>query len=1278
MARPLRNPAKVKAQYLTPGFHSDVVWLEDQRDYAEVLMGCARQYLDGCRADPGYGVFLHELTYLKPYIDTNPGEADYIRMLIQEGRVGTGGAHSLPSETIISGEGIIRNIIQGRRYHEDFLGDRPWVLMLWDIFGHVSQIPQIALGCRFRAVIWSKNIRGARPLFYQLGPDGSKVLVRRMSYSLPNEGMERDLEFLRSCIPEMESLGLPADLRLDCNDFRPPRAWVIGRTSWLASLDPPIIVSGQAHRRFFEDVFRAERRGELFIPTVARDFEWHHQGTGVAHIDLKILNRLCENSLVNAEKLAAFASLMGAEYPWHALDKAWRQVLFAQHHDAITGPCCDRSYFDLMDGYRDALELAWQVIDNSAAYLARAINTARDGALACLVVFNTLNWQRTDIAEAEISFGRPVRSFALIDAAGREVPFEIIEANETARGVKSARVRMLVTVPGLGYTTVWAIPSDRPLPRVQKLPAADTVEIENEFYRLRITKACGGGIESLYDKQLGRELINSEVGPGNELISIEEDIADHPEPPWEVMTKVGGQRYHSRDFPARLEVFQGPVTTRVRVSGRFKDCRRVQEIVLIRGLRRIEFITELHRYRGKEHLHVIAFPVKVPGAVPVFDDRFSCLVKRKSRGYMDFRTWQWRNYSDCGARHLYQWIDFSHSAAIRFGGGAAVALGPVSVVIPEDRDVEEAAYPLQEALIRLGVPCTIFYDTCERDRRRNLPHQDSVMPEQTPNEDLPWGTAFRFILDVGGRNSYLRQLLQKLPASARRKISAQRKQNGAAIAFVYERDIEMDLWDEPTPHPWPPLPTVIISAEDEDALRRAVADLAAKFAEGPVAELPAECNLEGPQDLADFGIALLNRGTPLCSVENNDTMALIFMHSVRWSRAHLDFKPVAEHKTHRFEYALYPHAGTWREGRVPWAAYEYNNRLLAVQADASPGELPAEGQLLSLSDSVIITALKAEGYPLAAFDSPPDRVERLALRFYEPLGRQCRVRLSTAWGIEAAWRANMLEEPQRELKPRDGRLSLRAGGFAIETLLIKPGQAPQAGPAQLGPKAEPIQPVYFKHWEHNNGAAPIGYAPLGINLRAIDLRTDTHVRQGGWTVNRIGVALVNNTSEQIEGVVRFVVPDGWRVEPAELPFTIGPRASGWLPVTLLFESDLRRGAVRAQVEYEGQTYEAVLEVGEPAQIDWQIRRTARGAQVIARTDYPHPIDAEVTVVVPHELWGRIVEGAEMGLVEPRKAKLTVQPGKPARLNIQVAAEADAWLTVKLAYHGRVDYKQIRL
>jgi len=1260
----------VKRVYYTPGFHSDVVWLEDQRDYAEVLMGATRQYLLGCEADPHCGVFLHELTYLKPYYDENPLQRELIRSLIRAGRVGTGGAHSLPTETLISGEAFVRNIQYGRLYHEEVLGDEPEVLMLWDIFGHCSQLPQIARQCRFRAIIWSKDIRGTRPLFWHQGLDGTKVLTRRVMYGYGRGGREQDLEYLRRCREEVLSLGHEVDLRLDCNDFQPPRGWVIGRGAELAQSRPPVVVSGQAHREYFRELRKAERQKRIFIPTSARDFEWHHQGTGVTHIDLKIANRLCENVLVNAEKFATIASVLGAQYPHIALDKAWRQVMFNQHHDAITGPCCDRSYVDLMAGYREALELGSSALRNSLRYLTRGIKTLgpkRQGTRP-LVVFNSNNWERTDVCEVRVDLTDLPGPFRVCDDQGQAVPFEVEGIRRKGGSVASALLRFVATVPSVGYGVYHLVPSEEPLPVVRRRAGR---AISNEFFEVEVD-ADHGGLTRIYDHEAEKEVLRAREGPGNELIALEEDIDDHPEPPWEVMTAEGGERYFSRDYPAKIERLVGPVSERLRVTGPFKDCRRAQQITLYRGVRRIDFVTDLEKYRGKTHLHVVTFPVSVEGGVPVYDDRFGCVVKRRSKGYLDFRTWQWRNYSGCGARRAYQWLDLSSSVRLELGEDS-VAFGSTSIVLPKDSRVEKAANVLQEALVRRGVPVTLFYDDCERERRQDLPHQDSTMPLDSPNEDLPWGTSFRVIVDVAETNKYLRELLRQVSKAAVAAWRKRRKEQGWAALFVAEA----------MPDGFPPLPTLILSAESSAVLANRAGMWAREIRRRARLHLPGDCNASGPQAVEDYGVALLNRGTPLCSVESNGALCMFLMHSVSWGRTkwgpdRLDFHLVAEHKHHRFEYSLYPHTGDWRSAQVPRAAYAYNNPLRVEPVSVHDGRLPGRLAFLQTTGTGILTALKAPGFPLAAQEEPDGRLgEGFIARFYEPTGGPSELRVKFFSGIQQAVRANLLDEDLRAAKLEGGTLTEGLKGFEIESYRVVPRRGSWTGPDQcLGAEQEPGQPVFFKHWRHNMGAAPLGYSPLGISLSG-PARTGVAISQGGVTVNRLTVGLSNNLRRRVQGEVELIVPAGWRTVPERIPYQLDAGEGKQYPFVLVFDTDLKRGTVKARVQCGEQTYQDVLEVGEPVQLQWRVAR--RGRRLVVRVSNPADtaVEAELMAVTSHEAWGPglVGSGASWRLVPQYQAvRLQARAAGEYRFVLEGPRGADTWVVFKLAYYGRVEYQ----
>ena len=60
-----------------------------------------------------------------------------------------------------------------------------------------------------------------------------------------------------------------------------------------------------------------------------------YTGKDVSYIDTKQANRDAENAVLDAERFAVFAGLLGgATYPQAALDKAWVQLAYGAHHDA--------------------------------------------------------------------------------------------------------------------------------------------------------------------------------------------------------------------------------------------------------------------------------------------------------------------------------------------------------------------------------------------------------------------------------------------------------------------------------------------------------------------------------------------------------------------------------------------------------------------------------------------------------------------------------------------------------------------------------------------------------------------------------------------------------------------------------------------------------------------------------------------------------------------------------------------------------------------------------
>ncbi|MEU2452214.1 hypothetical protein ABZ605_19310 [Streptomyces sp. NPDC012765] len=80
---------------------------------------------------------------------------------------------------------------------------------------------------------------------------------------------------------------------------------------------------------------------------------------------------------------AAYAALACAEglldNPAQTLDKAWRHLVHAAHHDAVTGTFSDQVYLDLLPTWREAYELAAAVPEEALAALTGAADTREPG-----------------------------------------------------------------------------------------------------------------------------------------------------------------------------------------------------------------------------------------------------------------------------------------------------------------------------------------------------------------------------------------------------------------------------------------------------------------------------------------------------------------------------------------------------------------------------------------------------------------------------------------------------------------------------------------------------------------------------------------------------------------------------------------------------------------------------------------------------------------------------------------------------------------------------------
>jgi len=122
-------------------------------------------------------------------------------------------------------------------------------------------------------------------------------------------------------------------------------------------------------------------------------------------------------------------------------------------------------------------------------------------------------------------------------------------------------------------------------------------------------------------------------------------------------------------------------------------------------------------------------------------------------------------------------------------------------------------------------------------------------------------------------------------------------------------------------------------------------------------------------------------------------LRLTLLRSPKWPDAEADMGH------HHFHYALYPHAGTWKDALTVRHGYEYSYPLTAVVTTAHAGALPAQHSFASVGpENVVLTAVKKA-----------EDAKGLIFRVYEWAGKESVAEFHVPAGATGATVTNMQE-----------------------------------------------------------------------------------------------------------------------------------------------------------------------------------------------------------------------------------------------------------------------------
>lgn len=520
---------------------------------------------------------------LKTYLDKRPVDA---RIEVVNGTFGQ------PYGWANGGESNIRQIVRGLeiiRAHfpaaviETYAVQEP----CW-----ASCLPQILLSLGFRGAVlknpstaWGGYTAGFdADMVNWVGPDGSSIpavpryAVEELLKTWETESVTGSPEFSRKCVANgiphpagmcFQDLGWAAKPRVGGEHIR----FVTWREYMQKVADKPV----KDWRFTAEDILVTLPWGEKTLQTAAQQV------------------RSAETRLLAAEKLCAMAWLeRGYSWPAPALERAWDDLLWAQHHDSwitVTTRAGRRAWaFQVGAGTMNAEETANALTAEAAeAFCAATVGEPEIPlAIRWVRTFNTLGQGRTELAELTLPTDRGTQDVRVIDAGGSELPTQLISTRtyQSGKSINTATILFCPTVPALGYSSYRVEPvyNRTAALRTGGTSAQTTTEgavtVMSDLYRLTIDPARGGAITSLFAKAMGKEFCDAS--------------AKHAFNEYRGYFIEQQQWRSSSDQAAQVTIVDnGPLRARVRIAGSVGGCPFETTVTLVEGQRRIDFEARL-------------------------------------------------------------------------------------------------------------------------------------------------------------------------------------------------------------------------------------------------------------------------------------------------------------------------------------------------------------------------------------------------------------------------------------------------------------------------------------------------------------------------------------------------------------------------------------------------------------------------------------------------------------------------------------------------------------
>lgn len=532
-----------------------------------------------------------------PYLSKqSEGVLEELYERIEKGQIVLGGVHNSVSTEHLGYEAMARQFYTPNRYVSDWFNTEPSKTALnTDIVGFSralalyskeADIPYFMFGRNSTVKAFDKADDDAA--FYWQSPDkdSKMTLFKVWHYYSPDRLIKYDLPEIASLCQRYEDhLNYPYSCILaeDSYDFGLPEFEnVEGIKKWNEEYANPVLVSG-TFDMYFEDL--SQQQDKESFRTFDKDVPNAWADQDLTDVEYANMARRLNSSLPSVEKWATITSAVSAgSFPWIDIYQAYHGLLMWGEHTNgayAEGPiyvppslddptAANATYYELeQEMHRDLIrESQYFKAKAEKAVIQQLESQITTRSKNTLVVNNPLVRKRSDYVRFEIPDGLGLRKI-VDNTSGSEVRFQY--------GKNQMAFFYAEDIPSLGYKT-YTLELDKSK-ESPEFKSEESPIVENDFYAVEFDPGSGG-IKSLFDKKLGRELVDQEAA-----FKLNEYFYER----FESNTYEGGTRkYQAKN--ASFKVYSGPladiVISEVEATGAEAI---VQKVIIYKNSKRIDF-----------------------------------------------------------------------------------------------------------------------------------------------------------------------------------------------------------------------------------------------------------------------------------------------------------------------------------------------------------------------------------------------------------------------------------------------------------------------------------------------------------------------------------------------------------------------------------------------------------------------------------------------------------------------------------------------------------------